>query len=111
MKAKGLEIIRTGTAFVLVLFCAFQIYRMISAFVSRQVVEKNPLVPDYLGAGIRNYVIFFTVVYLLIAFANIWSWYKKRYFYVVTAVSFALIIGIQFTYVGIVDIFLNHPFP
>lgn len=111
MKGKLLGIIQTGTALALVLFCVFQIYRMISAFVARQVVEKNPLVPDYLETGIRNYIIFFTVIYLLVATANIWSWYMKRYFYIVTAASFMVIIGIQLTYLSIVDFFLKHLLP
>lgn len=110
MKRHWLEIFKTATASVLVLFCGFQIFRMLEAFAARKPVT-NPLAPQYLETGIRNYIIFFTIVYLLVAAATIWSWYTKRNFYVVAAISFAVIVGIQFTYVGIVNFFLNHPIP
>ncbi|HPJ11703.1 MAG TPA: hypothetical protein PLS51_13810 [Flavobacterium sp.] len=110
MKRHWLEIFKTATASVLVLFCGFQIFRMLEAFVAREPVT-NPLGPQYLETGIRNYIIFFTVIYALVAVANVWSWYQKKSFYATTIVSFAIIVGIQLCYAPIVYFFLNHPLP
>jgi len=108
MDRKLTEILKSGTAFVLVLFCGFQIFRMVSAFIARQAMTKNPLVPGYLETGIRNYIIFFTVIYLIVAALNLWGWYTKKAFLVVTVFSMLIIIGIQLCYVPIVNFFLNH---
>lgn len=108
MKARFIEIARKGTAIVIVLFCVFQIFRMWKVFLEREPV-LNPLIPQHLETGIRNYVIFFTVVYLLVFAANIWSWRTKKAFYLVTVLSIFALVGIQFFYPRIISFFLNYP--
>lgn len=110
MNAKLFEILKTAVSFVLVLFCGFQIFRMVSAWIARQSVAKNPLVPDYLETGIRNYIIFFTIIYLLVAGANLWGWYTKKAFYGITVISFIVFIAIQLFSAQIINFFINHPF-
>jgi hypothetical protein len=41
MKRHWLEIFKTATASVLVLFCGFQIFRMLEAFVAREPVTNR----------------------------------------------------------------------
>ncbi|MGK4569095.1 hypothetical protein [Flavobacterium sp. 3HN19-14] len=92
---------------VIAFFCVFQIISVLTAYFQQKAAIKNPLIPESLIIGVRNFTIFVVISYLLILIANVFCLYKKQYFYVVQIVSFAIMLLFQFCYPQIIDFFLS----
>ncbi|MDI1256242.1 MAG: hypothetical protein PSV16_09075 [Flavobacterium sp.] len=95
---------------VIVLFSIFQIIAVIVAYMQQKMNFTNPLIPQGLLSGIRNFTIFVVIVYMIVIIGNLFSIYKKRYFYTAQIISFLLLLGFQFFYPEIIDFFWNTSF-
>ena len=93
---------------VFVFFSIFEIVAVILAYFEQKAQIVNPLIPEGLLLGIRNFTIFVVIAYLVIVLANLFSIYKKQYFYAVQIIAFMIMLSFQFFYAEIIDFFLNN---
>lgn len=67
----------------------------------------NPLIPDALYEGIRNYSLFVAGCYFVTSGLNLFYLYVRKFFWLIIVISSLILIGLSVFTVQISDFFIN----
>lgn len=67
----------------------------------------NPLIPDVLYEGLRNYSLFVTGCYFVTSGLNLFYLYVRKFFWLIIVISSLILIGLSVFTVQISDFFIN----